>query len=144
MLADKAEAVAPGGAATDDEGYSAEADIHRLRAEPFLERKAQSMAFRGSVARELEKVGAVYRRDHCEDGVAADFLVKRADGTRVVLECRFNTQRDFERAIATAEVLRARLRCAAAWIVVPFDAGDLAAMAAGTGAEVVALGELGG
>jgi hypothetical protein len=59
-----------------------------------------------------------FRAEVCENGVAADFLVERADGTR--------------------------LGCGAAWIVVSFDGGGLAAMAAGTGVEVVALGEVEG
>ncbi len=116
--------------------------VQRIRAEQYLERKAQSIGFRRSVAKALDGAGARYRREHCEAGCAADFLVERGDGARLALECRFNTQRDFEKAVAVAAVLREQLRCAAAWVVVPFDGGDLAAAAEGTGVKIVALGEL--
>jgi transcriptional regulator with XRE-family HTH domain len=73
LMEDKAGAAVPLAAEVDEEGYSREADIHRLRAEQYLERKAQSIAFRASVGRALEKAGVSFRAEVCENGGGGGF-----------------------------------------------------------------------
>jgi transcriptional regulator with XRE-family HTH domain len=95
----------------------------RERCERFLEVKTQSILFKNSVARELTKAGIPFQRDYCERIYSTDFLIER-NGNRIALECRFNVQRDFERAVVTAKVLRQELGCCMVITVTPFDVSD--------------------
>lgn len=85
--------------------------------------KTQSIQFKRSVARELDKVGLAYQQDYCEGIYSTDFLIEQG-GKRIALECRFNVQRDFERAILSAKVIREELRCDTVITVTPFDVSD--------------------
>lgn len=106
--------------AVNDE-RNAQAEEERVRR--FLEVKTQSILFKRSVARELDKAGVEYVQDYCKGAVSTDFLIERG-GKRIALECRFNVQRDFERAVLTARVLREDLRCDSVITVTPFDMSD--------------------
>jgi len=61
--------------------------------------------------------------DYCKGPVSTDFLIE-ANGKRIALECRFNVQRDLERAAITAKLLRVELGCDPIITVVPFDISD--------------------
>ena len=89
------------------------------RAERFLEVKAQSIAFKRSVARELDKASISYQQDHCERIYVTDFLIEH-DGKRIALECKFNVQRDLSKAITIAGLLKEGLNCDIVYIVVPY------------------------
>jgi transcriptional regulator with XRE-family HTH domain len=91
----------------------------RERAERFLEVKAQSIAFKRSVARELDKAGISYTQDYCEGIYVTDFLIEK-EGKRIALECKFNVHRDFEKTRIIAVIIRDRLRCDEVFVVVPF------------------------
>lgn len=93
--------------------------LERERAERFLEVKTQSIAFKRSVARELDAAGIAYQQDYCEGIYSTDFLIER-DGKRIALECKFNVQRDFEKTLAIAELLQERLECDQVFVVVPY------------------------
>lgn len=86
-------------------------------------RKTQPIQFKRSVARELDKAGIAYVQDYCKGAVSTDFLIERG-GQRIALECRFNVQRDFERAVLTARVIRDELGCVSVITVTPFDVSD--------------------
>ena len=90
-----------------------------LRAEQFLERKTQSIQFKRSVARELDKAGIEYKQDYCEGIYSTDFLIER-DGKRIALECKANVGRDIDKTLAMAELLKAGLKCQRVVIVVPY------------------------
>jgi len=98
---------------------SAEKVILRLRAEQFLERKTQSIQFKRSVARELEKAGIEYQQDYCEGIYSTDFLIEK-DGKRIAVECKANVGRDLEKTFAMVELLKEGLRCERVLIVVPY------------------------
>ncbi len=106
--------------AVNDE-RNAQAEEERVKR--FLEVKTQSILFKRSVARELDKAGIAYDQDYCKGAVSTDFLIERG-GQRIALECRFNVQRDFERAVLTAKVLREALGCDSVITVTPFDVSD--------------------
>jgi len=89
------------------------------RAERFLEIKTQSIAFKKSIARELEKAGLNYSADYSEGIYVTDFLVEH-QGRRLALECKFNTQRDFEKTVRIAGLLLKNLKCDQALIVCPY------------------------
>lgn len=91
----------------------------RERCERFLEVKTLAIAFKRSVARELDRAGVSYKADYCQGICSTDFLIER-DGKRIALECKFNVQRDFEKAITIAGILKERLTCDDVFIVVPF------------------------
>jgi transcriptional regulator with XRE-family HTH domain len=100
----------------DPEAYQ-KAEIER--AERFLEIKAQSIAFKRSVARELDKARISYRQDYCEGIYVTDFLIEH-NGKRSALECKFNVQRDLSKAITIAGLLKEGLNCDTVYIVVPY------------------------
>ena len=106
--------------AVNDE-RNAQAEEERVKR--FLEVKTQSILFKRSVARELDKAGIAYVQDYCKGPFSTDFLIERG-GQRIALECRFNVQRDFERAILSAKVIREELRCDSVVTVTPFDISD--------------------
>lgn len=94
--------------------------LERERAERFLEVKAQSIAFKKSVARELDKIGVKYTQDYCECIYVTDFLIEK-DGKRIALECKFNVQREFEKAVMIASLIRENLQCEEVIIVIPYE-----------------------
>ena len=118
---------------------SAEKEILRLRAEQFLERKTQSIQFKRSVARELEKAGIEYQQDYCEGIYSTDFLIEK-DGGRIALECKSNIGRDIEKTIAQSELISAKLK-AKVIVVTPY-VGDLIPMIEKSDVVIIALNRL--
>ena len=94
----------------------------RERAERFLEVKTQSIIFKRSVARELDKAGLRYQADYCEGIYSTDFLVEH-EGRRYAVECKFNVQRDMDKTIRIAEMLKEHFGCAKCYIVTPSATG---------------------
>ena len=123
----------------DEASAASNKEILRLRAEQFIERKTQAIAFKRSVARELDKIGMDYEADHYEGIYSTDFLIQK-EGKRLALECKANVGRDIDRSIATCEVIQENLRCEVI-VVVPFvDA--VCGEAQKKGMKVAALNEL--
>lgn len=110
----------PESVAVDPEAYQ---QAETERAERFLEIKAQSIAFKRSIARELEKAGFSFRPDFCDGIFATDFLVEHS-GKRFALECKFNVQRDLSKTFTIAGLLKENLNCDAVLIVAPYIEGD--------------------
>jgi transcriptional regulator with XRE-family HTH domain len=104
---------------TDEALPSSDKVILRLRAEQFLERKTQSIQFKRSVARELDKAGIEYKQDYCEGIYSTDFLIEK-NGQRIALECKANVGRDQEKTMAMTELLKEGLGCERVVIVVPY------------------------
>lgn len=98
---------------------SAEKEILRLRAEQFLERKTQSIQFKRSVARELDKAGIEYKQDYCEGIYSTDFLIEQ-DDKRIALECKANVERDLNKTITIQSLLKEALKCESVLIVTPY------------------------
>jgi transcriptional regulator with XRE-family HTH domain len=103
----------------DPEAYQ-RAEIER--AERFLEMKAQSIAFRRSVGRELDAAGLSFETDYCFEIYATDFLVNKG-AKRFAIECKFNIQRDLNKTSTIAGLLKEKLNCDAVFIVVPYTEG---------------------
>jgi len=108
--------------AVNDE-RNAQANEERVRR--FLEVKTQSILFKRSVARELDKAGIAYVQDYCKGAVSTDFLIER-DDKRIALECKFNVHRDLERAAITAALLKNEFDCDSVITVTPFSVDDIA------------------
>jgi len=108
------------------EAANAQAEEERVRR--FMEVKAQSIAFKRSVTRELDKAGITYRQDVTENLVVTDFLVE-VGSKRVALECKFNLRRDMAKTLISARLIRKQFDCDEVLIVVPFyeeeDGDDL-------------------
>ena len=102
----------------DEASAASNKEILRLRAEQFIERKTQAIAFKRYVARELDKIGVDYEADHYEGIYSTDFLIQK-EGKRLALECKANVGRDIDRSIATCKVIQENLRCEVI-VVVPF------------------------
>jgi len=126
----------------EDETPSSTADeqIEIERAERYLEIKAQSIGFKRSVARELDKAGIPYQQDYCEGIYVTDFLVEQ-EGRRIALECKFNTQRDFEKTLRIAGILKEKLECNFALVIVPYTREEALALA-DSKVEVLAVSQL--
>ena len=122
----------------DSETYE-KAEIER--AERFLEVKAQSIAFKRSVARELEKAGLTYQAEFCEGIYVTDFLVEHKN-RRYALECKFNLQRDMDKTIRIAGMLKDRLGCYRSFIVVPYADDALQLKQLPRGIKLLALQNL--
>jgi len=116
-----------------------EKEVLRLRAEQFLERKTQAIAFKRSVARELDKLGIRYTQDYCEGIYSTDFLIEK-NGKRIALECKANLERDFEKAIAISELLRQNIKCQTL-IVTPYIHEGLEIKSIGQ-AKLISLNEI--
>jgi len=107
----------PEEAVLDDE-KNAQEEIARVKR--FLEVKTQSILFKKSVARELDKAGIKYGMDYCEGALSTDFMIE-TEGRRIAVECRFNVLRDMERAVLTANFLEEELSCESVITVIPFS-----------------------
>ena len=105
---------------------NAEQEVLRMRAEQFLERKTQSIQFKRSVARELDKAGIAYQQDYCEAPYSTDFLIEY-NGQRIALECKSNIGRDLEKTEAICKLIKAQLSCNRVRIVVPYLENDAVA-----------------
>ena len=105
---------------------NAEQEVLRMRAEQFLERKTQSIQFKRSVARELDKAGIAYQQDYCEAPYSTDFLIEY-NGQRIALECKSNIGRDLAKTEAICALIKAQLSCNRVRIVVPYLENDAVA-----------------
>jgi len=110
----------PQEAVSDDKRNAEEEEARVMR---FLEVKTQSILFKRSVAKELDRSGINYTMDFCQGAISTDFLIERG-GKRIALECRFNVHRDLERALLTAKVLKRELMCDQVITVTPFDISE--------------------
>lgn len=105
-------------------GEQANAEVEEERVRCFMEVKAQSIAFKRSVARELDKASIQYRQDVTENLVVTDFLLELGL-RRIALECKYNLHRDIEKSIISARLIRKQFNCDQVYIVVPFhEEGD--------------------
>ena len=120
----------------DDEKNAQE---ERSRALRYLEMKSQSIAFKRSVARELDKAGLSYKQDYAEGVFVTDFLIQQ-DGKRVALECKFNIHRDFEKTGTITELLKENLKIDSVLIVVPYGMDSVTKESSGL--TIVELSEL--
>lgn len=120
----------------DDEKNAQE---ERSRALRYLEMKSQSIAFKRSVARELDKAGLSYKQDYAEGVFVTDFLIQQ-DRKRVALECKFNVHRDFEKTGTIAELLKENLKIDSVLIVVPYGMDSVTKESSGL--TIVELSEL--
>lgn len=89
----------------------------------YLEMKAMSIDFKKAVARTLTEAGLVFEQDVISGSVVADFVVEKP--VRTAIECKFNVNRDWERTIGTAKLLREQLPCERVVVVVPYRSGLL-------------------
>ena len=103
------------------EAANAQAEEERVRR--YMEVKAQSITFKRSVARELDKAGVIYRQDVTEKLVVTDFLLEHGD-QRIALECKYNLHRDLEKSVISARMIREKFHCDQVFIVVPFCEED--------------------
>jgi transcriptional regulator with XRE-family HTH domain len=126
----------PEEAVLDDEK---DAQEERSRALRYLEMKSQSIAFKRSIARELDKAGLSYKQDYAEGVFVTDFLIEQ-DGQRVALECKFNVHRDFEKTGTIAELLKENLKIDSVLIVVPYGMDSVTKESSGL--TIVELSEL--
>lgn len=123
-------------------GGTSAAELDRVAR--YLELKTLSIDFRESVARTLTEAGLVFESYARNGNVVTDFLL--ISPFRTAIECKFNVNRDWEREVCTAQLLRQQLPCERVFIVVPYlnPLGAEAAKLLSTQAtSVVTIQELG-
>ena len=86
----------------------------------YMEIKSMSIAFREDVERVLKDAGVSYERDFRNDPYICDFLLS-LDGRQVAIECKYNVNRDWDRAITSIRLLRDGLPCDDVFIVIPYE-----------------------
>jgi transcriptional regulator with XRE-family HTH domain len=116
-----------------------DAQAERARTLSYLEMKSQSIAFKRSVSRELDKAGLSYKQDYCEGVFITDFLIEH-NGKSTALECKFNVHRDFEKTGTIANLLMENLKIDSVLIVVPYGMDSVTKEASGL--TIVELSEL--
>jgi transcriptional regulator with XRE-family HTH domain len=109
----------------------------------YLEMKALAVNFKKSVAQTLRSHRIVFQEDVIANSVIADFLVKQP--CIAALECKFNVNRDWDRELATVQILRSQLPCDHVVIVVPFQntlASEITSALKTSGATLATVTEL--
>ena len=109
----------------------------------YLELKTLSIDFRESVARTLTAAGIVFESYARKGNVVTDFLITGA--IRTAIECKFNVNRDWEREVGTALLLKQYLPCARVLVIVPYQNAQTQSFAAHfavAGDAVLTPGEL--
>lgn len=96
-------------------------EVLKLRAEQFIERKTQAIAFQQTVMNELEKAEVGFIANYCEGAVSTDIFVE-LESRRIAIECKANIGRDIDRTIAVSELIAEKLECEVL-IVAPFLQG---------------------
>ncbi len=104
-------------AATSPIGQVSAAELDRVAR--YLELKTLSIDFRESVSRTLIEGGIQFDSYARNGNVVTDFLVESSGRTAV--ECKFNVNRDWEREIGTALLLKRHLPCDRVVVVVPYE-----------------------
>ena len=99
----------------DDEANAA---TEEERVRRFLEMKATAVAFRKEVAKALNQIPIRYQSDFTKGAVITDCLIEQ-NGKRIALECRANVQRDLEKSLLSARIIRDEFKCDQVLIVVP-------------------------
>jgi transcriptional regulator with XRE-family HTH domain len=128
-------------AVTASAGGISAAELDRVAR--YLELKTLSIDFRESVARTLATAGIVFESYARNGNVVTDFLVTGA--TRTAIECKFNVNRDWEREVGTALLLKQYLPCVRVLVVVPYQNAQTQSFAAHfafAGDAVLTPGEL--
>lgn len=87
------------------------------RVERYMRIKCESVQFERAVAAVLDRRGFAYVHPHIEGTLICDFYLAGPPST--VLECKWNTKRDWDRTITTVKILRQRLACDRVMVVVP-------------------------
>ena len=85
----------------------------------YLELKTLSIDFRESVSRTLTEAGIEFESYARNGNVVTDFLVQTSE--RTAIECKFNVNRDWEREVGTALLLKRHLPCDRVVVVVPYE-----------------------
>lgn len=100
------------------------------RAARYLEIKALSVGFEEDVATLLRKAKIPFKRNLRHGSFIAEFIARPrgAKGPRVLIECKFNVNRDWERTRATAILIQKNMPCNQVIVAVPYM-NDLAASA---------------
>jgi len=86
----------------------------------YMEVKSMSIAFKQDVEAVLKESGLSYEKDFRTDPYICDFLVSSC-GRRIAIDCKYNVNRDWDRAITTVAILRENLPCDEVIIVVPYE-----------------------
>ena len=92
----------------------------RERIERWLEARTQAIIFKQAVAHELGKRAIPYTQDVCKGIASVDFLIE-SGGKHLVLECKFNVSRDFDKSLGIAKLLLDSFACETVLVVVPFS-----------------------
>jgi transcriptional regulator with XRE-family HTH domain len=92
-------------------------DDEMERVRRYLEVKAKSVVFEKEVEIVLTDAGIHFEHPHSRNSIICDFYIPGAPG--IVVECKYNINRDLDRTVATAKLLREEMGCDEVVVVVP-------------------------
>lgn len=103
-----------------------EDELERVRR--YMEVKTLSVAFEEEVAKRLRNGDLAFQRSYSRDSYICDFFL--AGPPSIAIDCKFNINRDWDRAVATVKLLAKHLPADRVLIVVPGE--NSASRAAGS------------
>lgn len=98
--------------------WKPDAKDEQARAQRYLQVKAESIRFAKAVEEKLRETGLPFERDVFANDLVADFVVSGPSG-KVIIECKYNVNRDWDRTVATVRLLKANFTCDRVVVVVP-------------------------
>lgn len=90
-------------------------ELDRVRR--YMKIKAESMSFEDTVDKTLRESGIPFERGFREKEAICDFLIPGPP--KIVIECKYNVQRDWDRTLTAAHLLKAAFEFDELWIVIP-------------------------
>lgn len=113
------------------------------RVKRYMEVKSMSVTFQYDVEKELERTGLYFERLHRQENIICDFLLPGPP--RIAVDCKCNMNRDWDRSVASVQLLKEQLDLDEVLVVIPYEnettvaeAGRITRM----GGQVVAVNDL--
>mgnify|MGYP005851622933 CR=1 FL=1 len=113
------------------------------RVKRYMEVKSMSVTFQYDVEKELEGTGLHFERLHQQENIICDFLLPGPP--RIAVDCKCNMNRDWDRSVASVQLLKEQLDLDEVLVVIPYEnettvaeAGRITRM----GGQLVAVNDL--
>lgn len=90
-----------------------------MRVKRYMEVKSMSVTFQDDVEKELDRTGLYFDRSHRQENIICDFLLPGPP--RIAVDCKYNLNRDWDRTVASVQILKDHLDSKFVLIVVPYE-----------------------
>ncbi len=89
------------------------------RVKRYMEVKSMSVTFLDDIEKELARTGRYFERSHRQEKIICDFLLPGPP--RIAVDCKYNLNRDWDRTVASVNLLKEHLDLEIVLIVVPYE-----------------------